>query len=94
MIAHDRIREDVDGENVGEQLETLDQPGFAVIETAPGATVFATQERAANAAGNAVIKRRGGEGDELFAVEGVGGWVGWMKRSGGVVGGVKYMGVL
>ena len=67
MVAHHRIRGDVDGEDVRELLDALGYPAAAVIEVPAGEVVLSTQEGSAYASRDAVVPRGVVEGDKAGA---------------------------
>lgn len=55
MIIHDGIGADVDGEDAGEEVQSVKDPSFAVGEVAAGDGIEAGEESAADAPSEAVI---------------------------------------
>jgi hypothetical protein len=55
VVAHHRIGAEVDGKHLGEQLESLENERFAMIEVASGAFVVTTKKRTPNASAHAVV---------------------------------------
>ena len=67
VVIEDGVVEDVDGEDGGEELETVLEPGFTVGEVATGGRVEAAEEGAADAAAEAMVDADGIVLDEFAA---------------------------
>ena len=55
VIAHDRVRGDIDGEDFAQQHQAIHQPGLAVVKVLAGIRVFATEEGPSDTPGNAMV---------------------------------------
>ena len=67
MIAHHGIGTEIDGEDFGQQFESFDDPGFAMVECATGQWIVAAQERAADTPTAAMVIGRISNGYERSA---------------------------
>ena len=64
VVGHHRVGADVHGEDVGQCFHLVLNPLSSMFEALAGVVVFAAQEGAADAAGNAVVVGGGFERDE------------------------------
>jgi hypothetical protein len=55
VVVHDGAGADIDGEDGGEVVQLVVEPGFTVREVAAGQRIETTEEGAADAAGETVI---------------------------------------